>query len=125
MSDDVLLGGFGEYLASIDWVAAIVAGVLLTAIGTVLYRFVAASTTEIGSMLPGAGRVTAEAILDARTGLPVDSWVCPACRSINTPSASRCYHGCGQRPIAVDGAVGNELPDDRTLLAAGHNGRRN
>lgn len=110
---------FGDYLASIDWVGAIITAIVLTAVALIVYRFVAASTTEIGSMLPGAGRATAGAILDSRSGLPIDSWVCGRCRSVNPPSAANCYHGCGPRD-----ALARELSEDRSILGRGHNGRR-
>jgi hypothetical protein len=85
-----------EYLASIDWVAAVVVAAVLVSIGTVLLRFLLATTSEVGNMLPGAGSAAGRAILDARD-MPVDSWVCAVCRSVNTPHATHCYRGCGAR----------------------------
>ncbi|HEX6867873.1 MAG TPA: hypothetical protein VF119_03660, partial [Candidatus Limnocylindrales bacterium] len=87
----------GAYLASIDWVKAIVVGGLVIAVGAVVLRFVIASTAEVGAMLPGASDAAARAVLDSRTDMPIDSWVCRECRSVNTPTATVCYIGCGPR----------------------------
>ncbi len=111
---------FGEYLASIDWVGAIVVGAVLVAVGLVVLHFLMASTSEVGRMLPGAGRATGQALLDARGELPIDSWVCSTCRSVNTPNANHCYRGCGERDD-----LAKRLPEEPDLIAAGHNGRRN
>jgi hypothetical protein len=111
---------FDEYLASIDWVGAVLAAAILVVVGLVLLHFLMASTSEVGRMLPGAGRATGQALLDARGDLPIDSWVCPSCHSVNTPNASHCYRGCGERDD-----LARELPEDAQLMAAGHNGRRN
>jgi hypothetical protein len=108
----------GEYLASIDWVAAVVVAAVLVGIGLVLLRFLLATTSEVGSMLPGAGSAAGKAILDARE-MPVDSWVCVVCRSVNTPNSTHCYRGCGAREQLAE-----PLPVDRSLVAAGKNGGR-
>lgn len=110
---------FDEYLASIDWVGAVLAAAVLVVVGLVALQFLLASTSEVGRMLPGAGRATGQVLLDARGDLPVDSWVCSTCRSVNTPNARLCYRGCGERDDLT-----RELPEDPGLLAAGHNGRR-
>lgn len=96
-----------EYLASIDWVGAFVAGVVIIIVGAVLLRFLMASTSEVGSMLPRATDAAGRKVLDARTDVPVDSWVCEVCRSVNLPTATRCYRGCGARDV-----VGRVMPDD-------------
>lgn len=103
----------GAYLASIDWVKAIVVGGILIAAGAVILRFLMASSAEVGAMLPGASDAAAHAVLDARTDMPSDSWVCGECRSVNTPTATVCYNGCGSRE-----EVGTDL------VAAGSPGRR-
>jgi hypothetical protein len=107
-----------EYLASIDWVAAVVVAAVLVGIGLVLLRFMLATTSEVGSMLPGAGSAAGKAILDARE-MPVDSWVCVVCRSVNTPNSGHCYRGCGSREQLAE-----PLPVDRSLVAVGKNGGR-
>jgi hypothetical protein len=84
-----------RYLASINWVGAVVLATVLVVVGLVLLRFLLATTSEVGQMLPGAGEAAGRAILDARDDLPVDSWVCANCRSVNTPHAVHCYRGCG------------------------------
>ncbi|HET7168731.1 MAG TPA: hypothetical protein VFI69_05970 [Candidatus Limnocylindrales bacterium] len=115
MSDAV-----GEYLASIDWAAAIVVAAVAVGVGLVLLRFLLATTSEVGSMLPGAGQAAGKAILDARGELPIDSWVCAVCRSVNTPQAEHCYRGCGRRED-----LARALPSATEAVAPGHNGRRN
>jgi hypothetical protein len=95
----------GDYLASINWLGAVVVGGVLVVVGLVL---------------PGAGEGAAKAILDARGDLPVDSWVCSTCRSVNTPRAKYCYRGCGERDD-----LARPLPEERSDIADGHNGRRN
>jgi hypothetical protein len=107
-----------RYLASIDWVGAVVVAGLLVVLGLVLLRFLMAKTSEVGHMLPGAGEAAGRAILDVRD-MPVDSWVCVNCRSVNTPHAAHCYRGCGLRED-----VAEPLPTDRSLVAEGVNGRR-
>jgi len=108
-----------RYLASIDWVGAVVLAAVLVVIGLVVLRFLLATTSEVGHMLPGAGEVAGRAILDARGDMPVNSWVCVNCRSVNTPHAAHCYRGCGLREDLAE-----PLPTDRTLIAEGMNGRR-
>lgn len=98
-----------EYLASIDWVGALVVGTVIVVVAAILLRFLMASTSEVGSMLPHARDAAGRAVLDARSGVPVDSWVCEVCRSVNTPAASRCYRGCGTRE-----GIGRPMPDDPT-----------
>jgi hypothetical protein len=92
---------FGEYLASIDWFGAVAVGAGMVVIGLVVLRFLMASTSEVGHMLPGAGRAASQAVLDAR-GLPIDSWVCRTCKSVNTPNAKLCYRGCGPREALAE-----------------------
>jgi hypothetical protein len=111
---------FAEYLASIDWVGAVLVGTVLVVVGLVVLQFMLASTAEVGHMIPGAGRAAGRAVLDARGELPVDSWVCETCRSVNTPNAKRCYLGCGLRE-----ELGRPLPADPLVRADGNNGRRN
>jgi hypothetical protein len=108
---------FAEYLASIDWVGAIALAAVLVAVGFLVLRFGLAATSEVGRMLPGAGRNAGQALLDARD-LPPDSWVCTTCRSVNTPNANHCYRGCGPRD-----EVARPLPTARELLGEIHNGR--
>lgn len=109
----------GEYLASIDWLMAVAVAAVLVGVGFVLLRFLMATTSEVGHMLPGAGGAAGRAILDARGDLPVDSWVCVICRSVNTPHATHCYRGCGPRD-----QVAEPLPTDRSLIADDRNGKR-
>jgi hypothetical protein len=108
-----------RYLASIDWVGAVVVAAVLVVVGLILLRFLMATTSEVGHMIPGAGEAAGRAIMDARGDLPVDSWVCMNCRSVNTPHAAHCYRGCGLREDLAE-----PLPTDRTLVAEGMNGRR-
>ena len=107
-----------QYLASINWLGAVIVAAVLVVIGLVLLRFLMASTSEVGNMLPGAGQAAGRAILDMRD-MPVDSWVCANCRSVNTPHATHCYRGCGLREDLAE-----PLPTDRSLIAEGANGRR-
>jgi ribosomal protein L40E len=104
-----------RYLASIDWLGAVVVATVLVVVGFILLRFLMASTSEVGRMIPGAGEAAGRALLDARD-LPVDSWVCVRCRSVNTPQASHCYRGCGSRDEFAE-----RLPTDRSILAEGQN----
>jgi hypothetical protein len=99
-----------EYLASIDWVGAIVVAVVVVAVGLVALRFLVAATSEVGTMLPGAVDATGRRLLDARTDMPVDSWVCTVCRSVNTPTATRCYVGCGPREEVAQPLPGGSAP---------------
>ena len=107
-----------QYLASINWLGAVIVAAALVVIGLVLLRFLMASTSEVGNMLPGAGEAAGRALLDFRD-MPVDSWVCVNCRSVNTPHATHCYRGCGLREVLAE-----PLPTDRSLVAEGANGRR-
>jgi hypothetical protein len=109
-----------DYLASIDWVGAVIVGTLLIAAGAIALRFLVASTSEVGSMLPGATDAASRRILDVRSGVPVDSWICDTCRSVNIPTATRCYRGCGAkeevgRPLAPDPFV---APIDDDIAAS-------
>lgn len=108
-----------EYLASIDWLGAVIVAAVLVALGLVILRFLLATTAEVGHMLPGAGEAAGRALLDARGELPMGGWVCEVCRSVNTPAASHCYRGCGERS-----QVAERLPEDPDATIAGANGRR-
>jgi hypothetical protein len=109
----------GDYLASIDWLGGVLLGALLIGTGLVVLRFLMASSAELGAMLPGWTRAAGRRILDERTAMPVDSWVCSACRSVNTPTASLCYRGCGRRED-----LARPLPDDPSVTADVRNGGR-
>jgi hypothetical protein len=109
---------FVDYIRSIDWVFAVVVAAVLVAVGLVLLRFLMATTSEVGHMIPGASSAAGKAILDARD-LPVDSWVCVNCRSVNTPQATHCYRGCGSREDLAE-----PLPTDRSIVAEGGGGKR-
>jgi hypothetical protein len=86
-----------EYLASIDWVGAVVVSAVLVAIGLVVLHFLMASSADVGSMIPTVRDAAGRAVLDARSDMPVDSWVCTICHSVNIPTAGHCYRGCGTR----------------------------
>ena len=108
---------FEAYLASIDWVGAIIVAAVVIAVGVVVLRFLMATTAEVGAMLPGASDAAGRRLLDARTDMPVDSWVCSACRSVNTATATRCYRGCGARedlarPLADSPSTSQPDPAD-------------
>jgi ribosomal protein L40E len=109
---------FAEYILGIDWAAAVVVAGVGVLVGLILLRFLMASTSEVGHMIPGAGKAAGRALLDARD-LPENSWVCIRCRSVNTPQASHCYRGCGSRDEFAE-----PLPTNRSVLAEGQNGRR-
>jgi hypothetical protein len=109
---------FGAYITSIDWVAAVVVAAVIVLVAMVLLRFMLAATSEVGHMLPGAGETAGRAVLDMRD-MPVHSWVCTTCRSVNTPHATHCYRGCGEREV-----VAEPLPTDRSLVTDGRNGGR-
>jgi hypothetical protein len=86
-----------RYLASIDWVGAVLVGIGLVIVGLVLLRFLVATTSELGGALPRATDAAGRRILDARTSMPAGSWLCTTCRSVNVPVATHCYRGCGLR----------------------------
>ena len=108
----------GEYLQSLNLPLAIVVAAVLVVAGLALLRFLMATTSEVSRMVPGAGEAAGRAILDAR-GLPPESWICTNCRSVNTPQASHCYRGCGDRADLAE-----PLPTDRSILADRQNGKR-
>jgi ribosomal protein L40E len=107
-----------DYILGIDWLGGVAVAAVLVVVGLVLGRFLMASTSEVGRMIPGAGQAAGRALLDARD-LPENSWVCVRCRSVNTPQASHCYRGCGSRDDLAE-----PLPIDRSIVADGHNGGR-
>jgi ribosomal protein L40E len=108
----------GEYLLSLNLPFALLVGGVLVVVGLVLLRFLMATTSEVGRMVPGAGEAAGRAILDARD-MPENSWICTTCRSVNTPQAEHCYRGCGSRE-----ELGEPLPKDRSQLADRQNGKR-
>jgi hypothetical protein len=65
---------FAEYILGIDWVVAVAVGGVVVVVGLVLLRFLMASTSEVGHMIPGAGEAAGRKLLDARD-LPENSWV--------------------------------------------------
>ena len=101
---------FVNYILGIDWLGAVGVAVVLVLIGLVLLRFMLATTSEVGHMLPSAGHAAGKALLDARD-LPIDSWVCVKCRSVNTPQATHCYRGCGSRDELAE-----QLLTDRSIV---------
>jgi hypothetical protein len=107
-----------DYVLGIDWLGAVAVAAGLVLIGLVLLRFMMATTSEVGHMLPGAGEAAGRALLDARD-MPVDSWVCVDCRSVNTAQATHCYRGCGSRDELAE-----PLPTDRSTVADARNGGR-
>jgi len=109
----------GDYLASIDWLGGLLLGAVLIGVGLVVGRFLMASSSEIGRMLPGVTDAAGRKVLDARTDMPVDSWICTACRSVNIPTASLCYRGCGRRED-----LARPLPDAPSATADVRNGGR-
>lgn len=113
-----LIVDVGEYLLSLNLPFAMAVGGVLIVVGLVLLRFLMATTSEVGRMVPGAGGAAGRAILDTR-GLPENSWVCTNCRSVNTPQSTHCYRGCGPREQLAE-----PLPEDRSLLADRQNGKR-
>ena len=66
-----------QYLLSLNLPFAMLVGGVLVVVGLVLLRFLMATTSEVGRMVPGAGDAAGRAILDARD-MPPDSWVCTA-----------------------------------------------
>jgi hypothetical protein len=108
----------GEYLLSLNLPFAMAAGGVVIVVGLVLLRFLMATTSEVGRMVPGAGEAAGRAILDARD-VPENSWVCTNCRSVNTPQSKNCYRGCGKREQLAE-----PLPQDRSILADRQNGKR-
>jgi ribosomal protein L40E len=108
----------GEYLLSLNLPVAVLVGGAVVVVGLVLLRFLLATTSEVSRMVPGAGEAAGRALLDARD-MPVDSWICTNCRSVNTPHATHCYRGCGSRDDLAE-----PLPTDRSLLADRQNGKR-
>ena len=107
----------GDYLLSLNLPFAMLVGGVLIVVGLVLLRFLMATTSEVGRMVPGAGSAAGRA-LDARD-IPPESWVCTVCRSVNTPHATQCYRGCGPREQLAE-----PLPQDRSILADRQNGKR-
>ena len=108
----------GEYLLSLNLPVALLVGGVLVVAGLALLRFLMATTSEVGRMVPGAGEAAGRAILDARE-MPENSWICTNCRSVNTPQVTYCYRGCGSRDD-----LGEPLPQDRSQLADRQNGKR-
>ncbi len=107
----------GDYLLSLNLPVAMLVGGVLIVVGLVLLRFLMATTSEVGRMVPGAGSAAGRA-LDPRD-IPPESWVCTVCRSVNTPHATHCYRGCGPREQLAE-----PLPQDRSILADRQNGKR-
>lgn len=86
-----------EYLARIDWVRAIVVGLVVGLIGLGINRFLQASADEIFGAIPFLNSSALNAVLRRRRDLPTEPWVCTACKSVNIPTATVCYRGCGPR----------------------------
>jgi len=107
----------GDYLLSLNLPFAMLVGGVLIVVGLVLLRFLMATTSEVGRMVPGAGSAAGRALTRATS--PPESWVCTVCRSVNTPHATHCYRGCGPREQLAE-----PLPQDRSILADRQNGKR-
>jgi hypothetical protein len=102
-----------EYLARIDWLRAIVVGLAVGLVGLGINRFLQASADEIFGAIPFLNSSAANAVLRRRHDLPTEPWVCTVCKSVNIPTASVCYRGCGARgevgpPPAADGSAPTE-----------------
>lgn len=114
------MGDFGAYLASIDFRLAVLAAVVLVAIAAGLRMFILAATEEGLAALPLVGSWLARSALARRRELATRSWFCTTCRSLNPPSATLCYRGCGPREaLEADG-----LPVDESVDALAGTSRR-
>jgi hypothetical protein len=104
-----------EYLARIDWLRAIVVGGVVVLIAFGVNRFLQATADEIIGAIPFLNSSAANALLRRRHGLPTESWVCSVCRSVNIPTATVCYRGCGPRdevgPPSTDDGSTSRLAD--------------
>jgi hypothetical protein len=115
-------GDFAAYLARIDWLAVLVAGILV-AIGLGLI---------IRLVVPAADRSArrADHVLEAAAGrihrarhpdVPDTSWLCGACHSWNSPAAVQCYQ-CRAARARVD--AGAPFAGGSGLQRSGRAGRR-
>jgi hypothetical protein len=86
-----------EYLARIDWLRAIVVGLAVGLIALGVNRFLQATADEIIGAIPFLNSSAANALLRRRRDVPSEPWVCSVCRSVNIPTATVCYRGCGAR----------------------------
>jgi hypothetical protein len=86
-----------EYLGRIDLVTAVVVALVAGGLALGINRFLQASADEVFGAVPFINGSVANAILRRRRGVPTERWVCTVCRSLNIPTATVCYHGCGKR----------------------------
>jgi hypothetical protein len=110
----------GEYLASIDWGRAVLVAIVAVGVGLAIRWFLVEFTDEVLGLLPFLRNGIVASILRRRPGtVPIAHWICDVCRSINDPTAARCYRGCRDRPeivepiptgVPVEGSGGGRQP---------------
>jgi hypothetical protein len=86
-----------EYLGRIDLVTAVVVALVAGALALGINRFLQASADEVFGAVPFINGSVANALLRRRHGVATEPWACSVCRSVNIPTATVCYHGCGRR----------------------------
>jgi hypothetical protein len=97
-----------DYFARIDWGLAIIVGLVAGTIGLLINRFLQATADEFVTSVPFVGELLDRVLRARRKGPEALPWVCGTCRSLNPPSASGCYNGCGKREEIEIERIGEE-----------------
>lgn len=104
------MGDFGAYLAQINWGLAVLAAVVGVAVAAVARRFILAVAEDILRALPGFGDRLGRRAIGRLPDSAASPWFCASCHSLNQPSATTCYRGCGARAAQDKGAPRGEEP---------------
>lgn len=94
------MGDVGAYLESIDWGGGLLVAAVAVTIALFVNWFLQASVEETLAVVPWL-RSRIASVIRHRNGAPIETWVCPTCRSVNDPAADYCYRGCGAREVLV------------------------
>jgi hypothetical protein len=120
-----VVGDFGQYITHIDWLGGLIAASLAVIVVVLAVR-VAGRASDGSVGLGGwlAARTLA-GLLALRSDVPDTPWICATCRSVNPPSVSRCYRGCGRRAdIELPRSVDEPSPDHPGRRRGGRTARR-
>ncbi len=102
MPDADPCAGFWQYVAGIDWGAALLAGAAAVAVGAAVLIAALATAQRTGTRLWDAPPRLAAALgrvlrAGRRPAEPATRWLCGSCLSWNPPGSARCARGCGPR----------------------------
>lgn len=127
-----VVGGFGQYITHIDWMGGLLAAGVAVLVVVLAVRVAGRASNVAGRASNGSvglggwlAHRTLAGLLSLRSDVHDTPWICATCRSVNLPSASRCYRGCGRRAdVELPRSVDEPSPDHPGRQRGGRTARR-